>query len=243
MLTRSWAAQYKHPRLTREDEMSERVTFTSKNGDTVGAALGLPAGGGKAPAVVVIQEWWGLNPQIEGIVDRLAGEGFVAFAPDLYRGVIAKDATEAGKMMKELDGKRAMADLEGAVAYLREHARGNGKVAMTGFCMGGAYTLASACAIRGLAAAVPFYGIPPKADYAKLEAPILFHVAEHDGWVSPAAAREVEAAVKQHGGSIRLELYDADHAFMNEKRPEVYSAEASALAWKRTVEFLKQHTA
>lgn len=223
--------------------MSERVTFTSKNGDTVGGALGLPPGGGTAPAVVVVQEWWGLNEQIEGTVDRLAAEGFVVLAPDLYRGAVAKDATEANKMMGELDGKRALADLEGAVAYLRQHARGNGRVAMTGFCMGGAYTLASACTIRGLAAAVPFYGIPPRADYTKVEAPILFHVAEHDGWVTPEKAAEVVKAVKAAGGNIELKLYDADHAFMNEKRPEVYSAEASALAWKRTVEFLRQHTA
>jgi carboxymethylenebutenolidase len=223
--------------------MSERVTFTSGNGDTVGAALALPAGAGKAPTVVVIQEWWGLNAQIEGIVDRLAGDGFVALAPDLYRGAVASDATEANKMMTELDGKRALADLEGAVALLRQHARGNGKVAMTGFCMGGAYTLAAACTIRGLAAAVPFYGVPPKVDYSKVEAPILFHVAEHDGWVTPAKAREVERAVTAGGGSIRLELYDADHAFMNETRPEVFSADAAALAWKRTLEFLRQHTA
>ena len=222
--------------------MSERVTFTSKNGDTVGGALGLPAGSGKAPAVVVVQEWWGLNAQIQGTVDRLAAEGFVVLAPDLYRGVLAKDATEASKMMNELDGKRALADIEGAVAYLREHARGNGKVAITGFCMGGAYTLASACTIRGLAAAVPFYGIPPKADYSKIEAPVLFHVAKHDGWVTPAAAAKVADAVKAAGGEIAVELYDADHAFMNEKRPEVFSAEASALAWKRTVEFLREHT-
>lgn len=223
--------------------MSERVTFTSANGDTVGAALGLPAGGGKAPAVIVVQEWWGLNAQIEGTVDRLAAEGFLVIAPDLYRGALAKDATEANKMMGELDGKRALADIEGAVAYLRAHASSTGRVAITGFCMGGAYTLASACTIRGLAAAVPFYGIPPKADYAKIECPVLFHVAEHDGWVTPAKAHEVERAVKQHGGSIRLELYDAEHAFMNEKRPEVYSPEASALAWKRTVDFLRENTA
>jgi carboxymethylenebutenolidase len=223
--------------------MSERVTFTSKNGDTVGAALGLPAGEGKAPAVVVVQEWWGLNAQIQGTVDRLAAEGFVVLAPDLYRGAVAKDATEASKMMNELDGARALADIEGAVGYLREHARGNGKVAITGFCMGGAYTLASACTIRGLAAVVPFYGIPPKADYAKVEAPILFHVAKHDGWVTPEAAAKVADAVKAAGGHIKVELYDADHAFMNEKRPEVFSPDASALVWSRTVEFLRQHTA
>ncbi len=222
--------------------MSERVTFTSKNGDTVGAALGLPAGNGKAPAVVVVQEWWGLNPQIEGIVDRFAAEGFVALAPDLYRGVVAKDATQANQMMTDLDGARALADLEGAAAYLREHPRGNGKVGITGFCMGGAYTLASACFIRGLACAVPFYGIPPRADYAKVDVPILFHVAQHDGWVSPAKADEVVKAVRSHGGSIELELYDADHAFMNERRPEVHNPAAAALAWERRVAFLREHT-
>jgi carboxymethylenebutenolidase len=223
--------------------MSERVTFTSKNGDTVGGALGLPPGGDKAPAVVLVQEWWGINEQIKGTVDRLAAEGFVVLAPDLYRGEIAdlKDAAKASKMMNELDGARALADIEGAVAYLREHARGNGKVAITGFCMGGAYTLASACTIRGLAAAVPFYGIPPKADYSKIEAPVLFHVAKHDDWVTPEKAAKVADAVKAAGGDITVELYDADHAFMNEKRPEVFSPDASALAWARTVGFLHEH--
>lgn len=223
--------------------MSERVTFTSKNGDTVGGALGLPAGGGPAPAVVVIQEWWGINEQIERTVDRLAAAGFVALAPDLYRGKLARDATEANQLMTELDGARALADLEGAVAHLRAHPRGNGKVAVLGFCMGGAYAFAAACAIRDLACVVPFYGIPPRPDWAKVDAPIQAHFARRDDWARPEKAEEIQRTLAARGATMELHLYDADHAFMNERRPEVYAPAAAAQAWDRALTFLRQHTA
>ncbi|MCL4224297.1 MAG: dienelactone hydrolase family protein [Myxococcales bacterium] len=223
--------------------MSERVTFTSKNGDTVGGALALPAGAAPAPAVVVVQEWWGLNAQIEATVDRLAAEGFVALAPDLYRGAVARDATEANQMMTALDGQRAMADLEGAVAHLRAHPRGNGKVAITGFCMGGAYTFAAACFVRGLACAVPFYGVPPRPDWSQVDTPIQAHFASRDGWAKPDAAREIQRVLEGRGQTMELHVYDAEHAFMNERRPEVHAPEAAALAWSRAVAFLRQHTA
>lgn len=222
--------------------MSERVTFTSRNGDTVVGALALPAGAGPAPTLVVVQEWWGLNAQIEGMVDRFAAAGFVALAPDLYRGVVAKDATEANRLMTELDGQRALADLEGAVAHLRAHPRGNGKVAITGFCMGGAYALAAACFVRGLACSVPFYGIPPRHDWKLVDAPIQCHVARHDTWVTPARAEQIQQALAALGKRMDLHVYEADHAFMNERRPEVYAPEAAALAWERAVAFLHQHT-
>ncbi len=223
--------------------MSERVTFTSKNGDTVGAALALPAGGGQAPTIAVIHEWWGVNAQIEGLVDRLAAEGFVALAPDLYRGVVAKDATEASTLMTTLDRERALADIEGAVAHLRAHPRGTGKVAVTGFCMGGAYAFAAACFIRGLACVVPFYGLPSRADWSLVDAPILAHFAATDGWAIPEKAEEIQRTLAARGAAMELHIYDAEHAFMNEQRPEVYSAAAAALAWTRTVAFLRQHTA
>jgi carboxymethylenebutenolidase len=221
--------------------MSERVTFTSANGDTVSAAMALPAGEGPAPTLVVVQEWWGLNPQIEGLVDRFAAEGFVALAPDLYRGELARNATEASAMMSALDGARAMADLNGAVAHLRAHPRGNGKVAMTGFCMGGAYTFSAACFIRGLACTVPFYGVPPKPDWSLVDAPVQTHVATRDGWVKPAMAEQIQQILAARGVRMDVHVYEADHAFMNETRPEVYSPEAAALAWDRAVAFLHQY--
>ena len=192
--------------------------------------------------MVVVQEWWGLNPQIEGLVERFAEAGFVAFAPDLYRGKLAKDATEAGAMMAALDGTRALGDVAGAVAHLRAHGRGNGKVAVTGFCMGGAYTFAAACFIRGLACTVPFYGLPPKPDWSLVDAPVQAHVATRDGWVKPAAVERIQQILAGRGVRMDVHVYEADHAFMNETRPEVYSPDAAALAWDRAVAFLHQYT-
>ena len=216
-----------------------RVKFPSKNGSQVEGELAEPSGTGKAPAVVLIQEWWGLNDHIKTLTERLAGEGFLVLAPDLYQGRVTKNADEAGKWMTELDTLTAVQEIAGAVSFLKEHARGNGKVGVTGFCMGGALTLASACHIPGLAAAVAFYGIPPeeKVDYAKVTAPVQMHVAKKDYWVSVDKAEAVKAKLP----AMDLHVYDADHAFVNETRPEVYSPENAKLAWGRMVEFFKKH--
>jgi carboxymethylenebutenolidase len=144
--------------------------------------------------------------------------------------------------MNSLDWAKAFQDIAGAVAYLREHERGNGKVSITGFCMGGALSLGTACRVRGLAAVVPFYGVPGDQDWAKVDAPIQAHFASRDDWATPEKAKAVQAAVQAGGGSMELFVYDADHAFFNEKRPEVYSKEASEQAWKRTIEFLRAHS-
>jgi carboxymethylenebutenolidase len=214
--------------------MTKRVSFSNIEGE-----LAEPAGEGNAPAVVLIQEWWGVNDHIRGLVDRLAKDGFLVVAPDLYHGKTTKDAGEAGKWMGELDTMKAVKEIGAAVAYLKEHPRGNGKVGVTGFCMGGALTLASACHVPGLSAAVSFYGIPSpeKVDYAKATIPVQMHVAKKDGWVTPEKAEEVKKQLK----NVELHLYDADHAFVNDTRPEVYDAEAAKLAWQRAVDFFKKH--
>jgi len=221
--------------------MSERVSFKSHSGAAVDGALAVPAGSEPAPAVVVIQEWWGLNEQIQGIADRLAGEGFVALVPDLYHGKLATDRDEASHLMSTLDWKRAMDDLAGAVEHLRAHPRSTGKVAVVGFCMGGALSFAAACQIRGLAAVVPFYGVPGDVDYGKVDAPILAHFSKTDDWATPERGEAIRDRIVKQGGSMELHLYDAEHAFMNERRPEVYAPAAAAQAWDRTIAFLRQH--
>lgn len=223
--------------------MTERVTFKSKAGDEASGALALPPGGGKAPALVVVQEYWGVNDHVKSLVTRFAAEGFVALAPDVYRGAIAKTAEEAGKLMKGLDWGRAMGDVAGAVEYLRAHPRGNGKVAITGFCMGGAITLLAATTIPGLAAAVPFYGVPPGADWSKVSCPVQAHFAATDEWAKPSIGLDIQKAVQQHGGAMELNVYDAKHAFMNDTRPEVHAPEEAKVAWSRTIAFLRQHAA
>src|SRR3954447_25897457 len=127
--------------------MASKVSFSAKSGAASGGEIALPEGSGKAPAVVLIQEWWGVNDHIRSLADRLARAGFLVVAPDLYHGTVTRDAGEAGKLMQALDGKRAMDDIAGAVHFAMGHERGNGKVGVVGFCMGGAYSFAAASAI------------------------------------------------------------------------------------------------
>jgi carboxymethylenebutenolidase len=204
--------------------------------------LALPKGEDRHPGIVVLQEYWGVTDQIKGICDQWAAEGFLAIAPDLYHGKIAANAGDAAKMMQGLDRAKAMQDVAAAIDQVRKHARSTGKVAITGYCMGGAYSLAAAAAVRGLSAIVPFYGMPPGSDWSKVEAPIQLHVAEHDNWVTVDAAKKLKATLAQLGKSLELHIYDAHHAFCNEKRPEVYNAAACQQAWQRAVTFVKQHT-
>jgi carboxymethylenebutenolidase len=223
--------------------MTTRVSFKSRTGSEVSGELAEPSGSGQVPAVVLLQEWWGLNDHIRSLVDRMAKEGFLVVAPDLYHGKVTKDPAEASKLMSELDTLKAVEEIAGAVAYLKSHPRSNGKVGVMGFCMGGALSLASACHIEGLGAVVPFYGIPPadKVDYSKVTAPIMMHVAKNDEWVTVEKVEEVKKQLESRGHPIEVHVYDAQHAFVNDTRPEVYHAENAKLAWERTVAFFKKH--
>jgi carboxymethylenebutenolidase len=222
--------------------MATRTTFKAKSGSDTSGEISLPEGAGKAPAVVLAQEWWGINDHIRSLLDRLAKAGFVALAPDLYHGKTAKDAGEAGKMMQALDWKGAMDEIAGAAVSLTKHERGNGKVGMIGFCMGGALTFAAATQVPELAAAAPFYGIPgPETDYKKVRAPIQAHFAKRDDWAKASTAEEIKKVIEQNGGSMELFVYDADHAFVNDTRPEVYSADNAKQAWDRAMAFLHEH--
>lgn len=225
--------------------MTTRVDFTSRKGTPVSGELAAPAGDGKVGGVVLIQEWWGVNDHIRSLVERVAKEGFVVVAPDLYHGKVTTDAAEAGTLMTALDTLVAVDEIAGAAQMLREHGRCNGKVAVMGFCLGGALSLASACHVEGLSAIVPFYGIPPaeKVDYARAKAPVLGHYAKHDEWASASKAEEVQKTITAAGGRMTLHVYDAQHAFMNDTRSDVYHAESAKLAWERTVAFLKEHLA
>lgn len=221
--------------------MSKRVTFETKSGAVASGEIEEPKGSERAPAVVLIQEWWGLNDHIRSLLRRLAHEGFVALAPDLYHGTTTKDPNEAGKLMASLDWPRALDEIDAAASYLEGHPRSNGKVGIIGFCMGGALTFAAAAHTPTFSAAVPFYGVPKQADWSRLKAPVLAHFSKTDPWATPQAAKDIEKAIESHGGSMHLELYDAEHAFMNDTRPEVYAPKEAAKAWEKTIEFLKEH--
>jgi carboxymethylenebutenolidase len=221
----------------------EMVEFES-NGGTARGYLSTPEGG-KGPGVVVLQEWWGLVPHIKDVADRFAREGFVALAPDLYHGETTTSPDEAGKLMMALDIGRAEKDLRGAVRYLAGHeAVEGGRVGTVGFCMGGVLSLYAASKNEQVGACVVFYGIHPKVepDLENLRAPVLGLYAGRDKSVPPEAVRELEAKLKALGKRAEMHIYpEADHAFFNDTRPEVFDAEAASDAWRRTVEFFRQN--
>ena len=220
--------------------MGEIVHFMRPDGKTCPGYLATPQTGSSALGFVVIQEWWGLNEQIKRTADRLAGAGYRALVPDLYRGKVATASDEANHLMGNLNfPDAAEQDIRGAVQYLKQSSK---KVAVGGFCMGGALTILSAVRVPEMDAGACFYGIP-LLDVAELEnvkIPLICHFAKKDGWCTPAKINELEAALKLSKSQFALYRYDAQHAFMNEAHPEVYDAVSAKTAWERTLEVLKK---
>ncbi len=225
--------------------MAELVTFASKSGEKRQAVRSDPAGAGRGGAVVVIQEWWGISPFIKGLCDRLAGAGFVAMAPDLFHGALPANKDEAAKAMGALDKATAIAEIGDSVAHLAADARGNGKVALVGFCLGGALTFGSACNLPGITAAAPFYGLPdlPMEAYGRIKIPVQAHFAKTDDWAKASVAEEIQKKVRASGGTMDLFVYDAGHAFMRSTDPEAYEPASAKLAWERLVPFLQNSLA
>ena len=228
--------------------MGQMISYKRPDGASVQGYLAESKSGGAAPAMVVIQEWWGLNAQIKGVADRLAGAGYRALVPDLYRGKVALEANEAEHLMTNLNfGDAAGQDVRGAVQHLK--ASGSAKAGVTGFCMGGALTLLSAVNVPEADAAVCWYGYPPLEyiDASKIKAPLLGHFATEDVPFPIAKVDELEKKLRAAGVKFEFHRYQAKHAFANEtadskKLPIVqYNAEAAALAWRRTMEFIDRH--
>jgi carboxymethylenebutenolidase len=218
-----------------------RVQFSS-NGTTTDGYLATPAAG-KGPGVLVIQEWWGLVKHIENVCDRFAAEGFSALAPDLYHGKVATEPDGAEKLFMALNIAQAEKDLTGAARYLAQHSS-TAKFGAVGFCMGGQLALFAGCTNPAIGAVVDFYGIHPNVtpDYTRLTGPVLGLFAEKDAFVTPAATREVEAAIRKAGKSVEIHIYPGvDHGFFNDERPDVYNKAAAEDAWRRTLAFFRAH--
>jgi carboxymethylenebutenolidase len=219
--------------------MSEMVKFRA-NGREADGYLALPAGA-KGPGVVVIQEWWGLVPHIKGVCDRIANEGFVALAPDLFHGKTTQSPDEAGKMMMALRIDEAEKELRGAIQYLIGHPSVEPKkIGTIGFCMGGALSLFAASKNREVDACVVFYGGHPnvKPDLPNLRAPVLGIYAAKDTFVSQDVVQKLDAELARLGKRHDFHTYPGvDHAFFNETGKN-YDATAATDAWRRAVEFL-----
>ena len=196
-----------------------------------------------AAAVILIQEWWGINDHIRDIARRYASEGFLCVAPDLYRGKLAKNPEEASKMMQGLALEDGLETIRAALdeTKLKHNVQ---KFGITGYCMGGTFALAAACEIDELSAAAPFYGdIPAEDTLKKLETPTLFIAGERDAWINPEKVNKLKEAAGKYDLPVEVVSYDADHAFFNDTRPEVYDAEAAADAWRRVLVLFRKHLA
>ena len=196
--------------------MGTTVSFKRPDGQELNGWLAEPARPDGAPAVVVIQEWWGLNDQIRGVADRLAQAGYLALVPDLYRGKSTVEAEEAHHLMDGLNfGDAASQDIRGAVQHLKARA---GKVGITGFCMGGALTLLAMGAVPEADAGVVWYGFPPLAyvDASRIKAPIQGHWATQDDFFAIAGVDELESKLREAGLTFEFHRYLARHAFANE---------------------------
>jgi carboxymethylenebutenolidase len=223
----------------------QNVEFPSNGGHAHGY-LALPPSG-RGPGVVVIQEWWGLDDYVAKTTDRLAAEGFVALAPDLYGGRVAHDSDEAGAMMMALPVDQAVRDLAGAVDFLLGHeAVTSSKIGAIGFCMGGGFVLLLAAhAGEKVGAAVPFYGVGPgtPGEFIGITAAVQGHYAEDDAFYPADEARAQEAQIREQSGTeVEFFFYPAGHAFHNhEDKMGTYDAEQADLAWQRSVSFLRTH--
>jgi carboxymethylenebutenolidase len=214
---------------------TETLSFDTANGETTAYVVQPDNHSGKA--VILIHEWWGLNEHIKDIAGRYADEGFVAIAPDLYRGKLAANPAEAGEMMNALALEDGLDTIKHAIdsaalAYDLTH------FGITGYCMGGTFALRAACELEGLSAAAPFYGDIPEEDVLKkLRTPTIFISGTKDGWINPAKVATLEDAAERHELPIHSVKYEADHAFFNNTRPEVYDKTAASDAWALVVGF------
>jgi carboxymethylenebutenolidase len=221
------------------------ITFQRPDGQQLQGYLATPEKAEGAPAVVVIQEWWGLNDQIRGVADRLAQSGYVALVPDLYRGKMTVEEEEAHHLMSGLDfGDAASQDVRGAVQYLKARAE---RVAVMGYCMGGALTLLSLCQTPEVSAGVVWYGFPPLEyiDASKIKAPVIGHWATQDKAFAIETVDALEAKLSDAKVDFEFHRYLAHHAFANETAVgptriaiTQFDPVWSQLAWDRTLTFL-----
>jgi len=235
--------------MAAQAAVSKRMVSFSSGRVRVEAFLARPRGRGTFPGLLVIQEWWGLNPHIQDVAARFARQGYVALAPDLYSRQghrVTKDPAEAARLMGHLAQKDALADLGAAHRFLEaQPGVDRRRIGVVGFCMGGTYALLLPCVRRGIRAAVPFYGrVPDPAEPLRdLACPILYIYGTQDQWITMADVERLRAALARYAKSGEVVTYEAPHAFFNNTRKDTYRAEYAKDAWRRTLAFLAQHLA
>jgi carboxymethylenebutenolidase len=240
-LTGFWVAFCLIAAAAAADEKDKMVSYPSGS-ETVTGYLAAPGGTGKKPALVVIQEWWGLNDFIKGKADMFSRQGYVALAVDLYRGKVTADADTAHQLMRGLPEDRAIRDLRAAVAYLRSRPDVDGKrIGSIGWCMGGGYSLALALAEPTLAGSVIYYGrlVTEDAKIASMKVPLLGNFGGKDQGIPPESVREFERKAKSAGKSVDFKIYpEAGHGFASSSDPKTFRADDAKDADARADAFL-----
>lgn len=231
------------PGMTTEGDLTVGIVeYPNTDGETLMGYLAYPTGIEAAPAVIVIQEWWGLNDHIKDVARRLANDGFVVLAPDLYHGQVTTEPDEARKLIMELDNAEAIKEIQQAIAYLQAQENVSGdKVGIVGFCMGGGLALRTALASDAVGATVSYYGQPlDPAEASQVKAPVLSFIGTEDN--TPVSAVEaMHAAFEQAGIKNEYHVYEgAQHAFFNDTR-ESYNKQAADDAWPRTLAWFHEN--
>ncbi len=232
------------PALTVAGPVRDETVAIPSGDEKVSAFLARPDGPGPHPALILIHEWWGLNEQIKGEARKFAEQGFVALAPDLFRGGVTGDPSVAHELMRGMPQDRAVRDLKAAFGFLS--ARGDvkkGKIASIGWCMGGGLSLQLAVNEPQLAAVVVYYGSMPTdpAAIEKIKASLLGNFGAEDRGINVDAVRTFEKALKAAGKPADIKIYPgAGHAFQNSNNKLGYHQTAAEDAWKRTLAFLNR---
>lgn len=220
---------------------TETLEFNTAKGDTTAYVAVPKDANSDTKAVLLIQEYWGLNDHIKDIAGRYAKEGYLCVAPDLYLGTVTDDKKEAAKLMENLSTEDGLDIINKAMSAARDKYEVS-SFGITGFCMGGTYALEAACKLEGLHAAAPFYGdVPDEFTLKGLKCPVIFISGTKDKWINPEKVAELERIAKANTLPVESVKYEADHAFFNDTRPEVYDAEAAKDAWKRVLEFFNKN--
>ncbi len=196
---------------------------------------------GSGPGLLVLHAWWGLNDFIKGFCDRLAGEGFVALAPDLYHGKIASTIDEAKLLRSKTPQKQVKSDILSALDYLHSHPAVTSKsMAVIGFSLGGYWALWLSVERPQLVKAVTIFYASRNAEYSQAKAAYLGHFAENDEWESSSSVKKLEKSLRNSGHQIAFHTYEGTgHWFFEKDRKDAYNPKAAQLAWERTLEFLR----
>jgi carboxymethylenebutenolidase len=219
------------------------IEFSTSAGPTHGY-LATPAGE-RGPAVIVLQEWWGLDDHIRSVCDRLANEGFFALAPDLFDGETTTQPSEAEQKLMALSMDKAEPQMCGAADHLAalEGVQGDG-VGSLGFCLGGGLAVWAAATCPNITAAVTYYYVMPhgKPDFSKIKGPVLGHFGTADAFISHDESKALEAELRDADVEVTFHYYDGNgHAFFaDHNRLGTYDPEAAQLSWERSVSFLRK---